>query len=97
MSEQSEIPISGPGVAPVRIKKIDAAIRLYEPAKDRRVAASREELDTKQKLTGLLHDYAGEIGKDGDGIVRYRFDGKIYSLEPEGEMLVIKKDDEAQE
>lgn len=88
--------MDGPGVARKQIKKIDAAIRRYLPAKDRRVEASTEEIAAKTELMKLLHDHAAEIGRDPEGIVRYSFDGKIYSLEPEGEKLVISKD-EAQE
>ena len=80
-----EPPMSGPGVSPIKIKAIDKAAREYIPAKDARVAASRDEVAAKQKLLDLIHKYRAEIGVDKDGVCRYRFADKIIVLEPTDE------------
>ena len=93
MSENHDLPgIQGPGVAPFKSKKIDAAIRIYFPAKERRIEALKEEVDAKKNLMELLHQHEKEIGKDDEGVIRYKFDAKVIGIKPSEEKLFIADD-----
>lgn len=81
--------ISGPGVGGVSIPEIDKAYEKYVPLKDARVAASTKEVEAKEKLVSLLHAHEAEIGKDGSGTLRYKYDGKLIMIVPTDEKLKI--------
>lgn len=87
---QTEINLNGgPGVDPVRIPEIDAAIAEYEPLKEARMAASTLEVEAKQKLVDLIHAHKDQLN-DGQGNMFYVMeDGTKLALEPQEEKLTI--------
>jgi hypothetical protein len=92
MSEQQEeLNVSGPGVAPVDIAEINAAMEVYEDARDKRCKLTKKETDAKDVLITLLHEHEVTIGKGPDGAIRYKHKGKIAELVPTDEKLTVKR------
>lgn len=82
--------IEGPGVAPKRIQEIEKAAEAYTTVRDKRVKLSAEEVVAKGNLIGLLHAHEAEIGKDENGVIRYKFDDTLVELAPKKEVLKVK-------
>lgn len=77
-----ELPgVEGPGVAPLSIPEIDAAVRKYERKKEARCAASPDEIAAKSDLKKLLHEHRDQLPKNDEGQFFYRHDGVDYILD----------------
>jgi hypothetical protein len=83
--------VSGPGVAPVRIKAIDRLAAIYADARDQRIEASGPEIKAKKNLIAVLHEHEKEIGRDGEGILRYEYDDVLVTLSPGDDKLTVRK------
>lgn len=98
MSDQQELAVEGPGVSkPEGIKELDNALRDYLAVRDPRMELSRKESPLKQTVADLLHAHEDTIGKDGDGVIRYKYNGKIVKLRPSKEKLSITADESEEE
>jgi hypothetical protein len=93
---QPELPeMEGPGVAPVRIKAIDKLADAYIEIRDQRVQMTPQEVAAKQSLIAALHKHADKLGTDpATGVIVYRYDTILITLEPGKEKLRVKTADE---
>lgn len=82
--------MSGAGVAPVRIKSVDAAAEEYVTIRDKRMQFTKKEVEAKQKLIDLLHKNAEKIGVDEAGVMRYTYDEMVVELTPGKEQLKVR-------
>lgn len=82
--------IEGPGVAPVRIAKIDKLLDAYIVEKDKRCAMTPKEVAAKGKLVDAIHENAEKIGRDSDGTIVYRSGDHVVVLKPGKELLSVK-------
>jgi len=91
--KQTELPIKGPGVAPVKIKALDDAAEKYVHARDRRMKLTEEEVEAKRDLIHLMHKNEDKLGRDGDGALRYKYEEEnlVVELKPGDETLKVKK------
>ena len=91
--KQTELPIEGPGVAPVRIKELDDAVLTYVNARDRRMQLTEKEIEAKRDLIHLMHKHEEKLGRDGDGVLRYKYEDEdfVAELKPGDETLKVKK------
>ncbi len=91
--KQTELPIEGPGVAPVKIKELDAAAADYVDVRDRRMSLTEKEIEAKRDLIHLMHKHEEKLGRDGDGVLRYKYDDEnlVVELKPGDETLKVKK------
>lgn len=94
-AKQEHLPISGPGVAPKRIPRIEKLADLYMEHREEHQSATRNLTEAKQNLVKALHDNADALGKDGDGVIRYEFEGgtkerRVIVLKPASEQLKVK-------
>ena len=80
--------MEGPGVAPVKLPKVDKLARTYVEARDTRITALNEEIESKRKLIEALHFHADQI-KTPDGTLMYHFDDSIITLEAGKEKLKV--------
>jgi hypothetical protein len=91
MPRTSDLPgISGKGVAPVRIKAVDAAAEEYVKVRDRRMGLTKKEVQAKQNLIDIIHANADKIGSDDEGIMRYEYDDVVVELSPGKEQLKVR-------
>lgn len=79
--KQDQLPIAGPGVAPVRIKELDDAAEEYVRVRDRRMDLLKKEIDLKGDLLELVHKHEDKIGRDGDGVLRYKVEDEDLIVE----------------
>jgi hypothetical protein len=84
-----EFDLTGPGVAPVRIKELDKLAEEYIEARDERLKLTPIEVAAKTKLIGALHEYANKI-RLPDGSLEYRYDEVVIMLTPGKETLKVK-------
>lgn len=80
----------GPGVEKPQIAEIDKAAANYVLARDRRIQLTAKEVETKEKLIGLLHAHEDKLGRAADGSIRYEFDDNLVELAPTKEKLTVK-------
>lgn len=91
-AKQIEIPMEGNGVeAPPVIEAIETAAEEYVTARDERQAALVVEVEKKGKLMAVMHENKDKLTPGDEGISFYKFDGKIVTLEPEGETVKVKR------
>ncbi len=91
-AKQIEIPMEGKGVAaPPVIKAIEDAADEYVEARDARQAALVIEVEKKAKLMAAMHENKAQLTPGDEGVSFYQYDGRIVSLEPEGETVRVKK------
>lgn len=82
MAKNEQLPgLKGPGVEPLSIKAIDAAVEKYEKKKEQRCKASPGEISAKTDLKELLHKNRDKLPLNEDGEHFYRYDGVDYILE----------------
>src|SRR6266436_2158781 len=87
--------MTGPGVGATRIEAIDEAAAAYVKERDKRIRQTPREVETKTKLIDLLHLHEKEIGRDGEGVLRYQYGGLSIELRHTEEKLRVRKlDDE---
>jgi hypothetical protein len=95
---QEEIPgMNGPGVAAVNIPEVDELAAVYARARDKRMEQTPKEVESKKKLIAALHKYEDQIGRDKQGVLRYRYEGLIVELSFAEEKLKVRKADEDDE
>lgn len=99
MSNQQELPnVEGPGVSkPEGIAELDNALRDYLAVRDPRMDLTKKEVPLRKVVTDLLHAHEATIGKDEDGIIRYKYNGKMVKLRPSKEKLSITNDESEEE
>lgn len=84
--------IEGPGVAPVRIPKIEALADDYFKEKEKRCQQTPKEIAAKNKLIEALHEHAEEIGRNPtDQSIRYQYGDMVVLLKPGKEALQVKE------
>lgn len=83
--------MTGPGVGTTRIPAIDEAAASYVKERDKRIRQTPREVETKTKLIDLLHAHEKEIGRDGEGVLRYQFEGLSIELRHTEEKLRVRK------
>lgn len=91
MSKQTEIPMQGEGVAPLKINELDKAIAKYQRKKEARCAVSPDEIAAKNEVRGLLHQHRDKLPVNAEGVPFYRCEDRDYVLE---EKLRIRKVDQ---
>jgi hypothetical protein len=97
--KQDDLPeMAGPGIAPVKIPKVDKLARAYVEWRDQRISALEAEVDAKRKLIEALHFHKDQITLP-DGTMAYHYDDSIITLEPGKEKLKVKSShvDDAEE
>jgi hypothetical protein len=88
--KQDDLPeMKGPGIAPVKIPKVDKLARAYVEWRDQRISALEAEVDAKRKLIEALHFHADQIALP-DGTLAYHYDDALITLEPGKEKLQVK-------
>src|SRR5262245_4460382 len=87
-AKQEEIPMEGPGVAPVKIKAIDKIAEEYIEERDKRLAALAAEVTAKTQLIEALHFHSDQL-QQPDGSLQYRFDDQVITLIPGKEKLKV--------
>lgn len=93
MPRQSEIPLEGEGVAPLKIAELDRAIAKYQKKKEARCAVSPDEVSAKNEVRALLHKHRESLPKNEQGVPFYRSDDRYYVLEEK--LKILKVDDDA--
>lgn len=84
--------VDGPGTGKVNIPAINEQATVYQRIRDRRQKLTIDEVEAKDKLSALMHEHADEIGKDGEGVMRYITDeDKEVILAPAGESLKVRE------
>lgn len=84
--------VEGPGTGKVNIPEINEQATTYQRIRDRRQKLTLDEVEAKDKLSELMHAHAAEIGKDGEGVMRYITDeDKEVILAPAGESLKVRE------
>jgi len=78
-------------VSRVSIPEVDKLAEDYIKERDKRCAMTPREIAAKTKLVEALHAHAGEIGKNGDGEIRYMYDNVVVLLKPGKETLKVKE------
>ncbi len=94
MPKQHDLPIEGPGIAPVRIKSVDELAEAYIKERDRRVRMTPREVTAKNELIDELHKHADKIGRDAEGVLRYEYDDIVIELRPGKETLKVRAADD---
>ena len=88
--KQDDLPkMEGPGIAPVKIPKIDKLAREYVEWRDQRISALEAEVDAKRKLIEALHFHGDQLVLP-DGTIAYHYDDSLITLEAGKEKLQIK-------
>jgi hypothetical protein len=88
--KQDDLPaMEGPGIAPVKIPKVDKLARQYVEWRDQRISALEAEVEAKRKLIEALHFHADQITLP-DGTIAYHYDDSLITLEPGKEKLQVK-------
>lgn len=88
--KQDDLPeMTGPGIAPVKIPKVDKLARDYVAWRDQRISALEAEVEAKRKLIEALHFHADQITLP-DGSMAYHYDDSLITLEPGKELLKVK-------
>lgn len=86
-----ELPgITGKGVAPVSIPKINKLCDAYVTLRDSRMATLKKEVEAKEKLVDVIHEHIEQIGEDENGEVVYRYEDTVITLKPGEEKLKVK-------
>jgi hypothetical protein len=86
-----ELPgITGKGVAPVSIPKINKLCDVYVAARDTRMENLKREVEAKTKLIDEIHEHIDQIGEDSNGEVVYRYEDTVITLKPGEEKLKVK-------
>lgn len=81
-NKQSEMPLSGKGVAREKIAAIETAAEEYEDLRDKRMTLGEEEVKARTKLASLMQKH---------GLNQYRFDGKMVTIDPSEAKVKVKK------
>lgn len=97
MAKQPELHIEGKGAAAVHIPEIDAAADAYFKERDKRCRITPREVAAKQKLMDTMHKHEAKLGRNGAGVLTYRFDDQILTLEPGKEKLKVRSEAEDEE
>jgi hypothetical protein len=92
MTKQSEIPMEGAGVAPVRIAELDKLADDYVVHRDRRIVQLAKEIEAKRKLIDALHAHDDQI-RTPSGTLVYRYDDSTITLTPGKEKLKVENGD----
>ena len=88
--KQDDLPeMEGPGIAPVKIPKIDKLARAYVEWRDQRIQALEGEVDAKRRLIEALHFHEDQI-KLPDGTLAYHYDDSLITLEAGKDQLKVK-------
>lgn len=88
--KQDDLPeMTGKGIAPVKIPKIDKLARDYVEWRDQRISALEAEVEAKRKLIEALHFHEDQL-KLPDGTIVYHYDDSLVTLESGKEKLKIK-------
>lgn len=95
MAKNSELGLTGEGVAPLSIAEIDKAIAKYERKKEARCAVSPAEIAAKTELREALHANRDRLPKNAEGVPFYRADDRDYLLEEK--LKVVKVESEAKD
>lgn len=93
--EQAEIAAvenGGPGVARIKIPEIDSLARKYQKLKEKRCAITPSEVAAKTELLQAVHAHANEIGRDGEGVIRYYAGDLVVEVTPGKDKLKVKSD-----
>lgn len=93
--EQPEIAAvenGGPGVARIKFPEIDALARKYQKLKEKRCAITPSEDAAKTELLQAVHAHAKEIGRDGEGVIRYYAGDLVVEVTPGKDKLKVKSD-----
>lgn len=81
--KQEELPgVEGPGVAPVRIPKLDKAVDEYVNERDARSEMSPKEKAAKQKVIDLMIQNQDKIGVNENNDLVYRCGDETVTLKP---------------
>jgi hypothetical protein len=89
MAHNKELGLTGPGVAPVRIKQLDKLAREYIVERDKRLVLTPREVAAKQRLIEAMHSHAKEL-RLPDGTLVYHYDETLISLIPGKEKLKVE-------
>jgi hypothetical protein len=89
--KQKELPIKGPGISPVRIAEIDRLAEAYVKERDKRLLQTPKEIAAKARLIDALHAHADKL-RSPDGILVYRYDESVITLESGKEKLRVQDD-----
>lgn len=96
--KQDDLPaMEGPGVAPVKIKSIDRLADEYIEARDKRMLMTPLEVAAKTKLIDALRANVEKIGTDPEGVIIYRYDTIVITLEPGKAKLKVKDESDVAE
>ena len=68
----AELGLKGAGAEAVTIEELDEALADYKPKRDARIAASKLEIEAKDKVIALFHKHAEQL-QDGKGVLRYKY------------------------
>ena len=74
-------------VGPENMKEIKPAAKAYQKAKTARINASTKEVQTKNKLLGLVK--TAKLKPLDDGVIRFRCDGLLISITPRDELIKV--------
>lgn len=87
--KQTEMPIDGPGVAPVTVPEIDKLADEYIRERDKRMKQTPREVAAKGKLIEALHKHGDQL-RNPDGDIVYRMDDLLVTLTPGKEKLQVR-------
>ncbi len=79
-----------PGTEPPSIPDLDDAIEIYQDIKGRRCALTAKETEAKQIMVAIAKANAAKIGKDGDGVLKYKSDHLVLVIAPNNETVSVK-------
>lgn len=79
-----------PGTEPPSIPDLDDAMEVYQDIKGRRCALTAKETEAKQSMVALAKAHADKIGKDSNGVLKYKSDHLVLVIAPKDEAVSVK-------
>ena len=76
-------------VGPKNLKDILASVKIYKEHQKVRIGALKKEIAAKQVVLELVK--TANLKPLSDGVIRFKCDGKIITIEPRDEVIRIKE------
>lgn len=76
-------------VGPENLKQIAKETRIYRSLVDERIILLKKEVKAKNKVKTLVKD--AKLQRLPDGNIKFEVDGEIVCLEPQDDLITIKK------
>lgn len=79
-----------PGAERPSIPDLDDAMEVYQDIKGRRCALTAKETEAKQNMVAIAKANTVQIGKDVNGVLKYKSDHLVLVIAPKDETVSVK-------